>query len=776
MLPTYLGESKYDWKNAIEQIVSHLEKSGSKPLPKNIIAEYKNAYRSGILPGPVFDKLDCEYGADYYTNQAYREYLNTISIERQEDLELINKTRIGWGILPHPPLYEQLAPIYNNTIENTIQSYVSNIISNAQPANTKPKLVILFDRFGAPSRHITNFCNQYKITDPKLLVGISNQYTSINNYDIIDYLYTGENPISDQRVILEHPDLGRGTTYGLYSKYADYMKNRYNSLTLRNYTLPNARRRVYTKANGEYRPYDYAIDNYSDLVQVSYYVRSLLLNGLFAKKANIVYHYTHRNAYNLTCLLDLNRDALQNYDIEIYFPALSESQYKSWYAYQAIYNGVLTKPPLINLYQTIVLNNIMYSLMLKQNISEFVNDSITNYKIYLLNETSSSELKPNMTLEQLNQACKQFNMKGLFELLKFYLIDIPSLKFDPDSISTDELHQSIQLAEKLYKDDIFNAIKEKKLSPAKYPTLILLYGPPGSGKSAIKKEIMKSLPNGSVDLELDYIVMNKNPLFTKLKQKKYSEIYSYKSSLEKIFGNTKNGIKMIEILLNTAFLNEVDRIFYYIFNSMQASYINIRNWVAENKFNILAFVTGRNINACFDILENEKVKGYKKEIHAVHVNIWDEYINIISRSLTEQRYHNRKKIVNFSQQSFKNLGILIDKYDVTLYDNTHPAEGIIIVFKKDKNGITCGNICPPFDRIVEQDFQKTINKACKPLCSNVGGYNDSSYGNKNIKFILVILTLLIIVLIYIINYVLFARNTSNHKETSTISGNSAISE
>lgn len=712
--------------------------------------QFKEKYRTGMLPGVIFDRLDCEYGKEVYDPN---EKFIKIDKERKLDLENVNdiRTKNGfWNNLKiwqtYKPPYPQLPTMWDDNIMSKINDYIKS-----QPSfsvSRKPKFIIMFDRLGASTKHIAEFFNSIKVANPvDILKNTISNPIVINDYNLVDYLYFNGDVYDHSMILQELPAIVRG-----YNTYKKYMDDRNSMATWREPPENHIRK--------SYGRYDYNIDNYSDLVHIAKYVRYLQLEQLNTYQNDILFHYTNRNAYTLTCLFDNYKEELKKYDVEFYFPNISDDIYKKWVVYNAK-NGRLTQPWLVDEYETILVNNLIYTLLMTQEtdnlLKVFALDINTQQITPITNNVQFPEgiFKPNIKIildfwGQTSGLIKQFTKSSIIDASPI------ELNFTNETIQNLKKYETMPnegdgTPESYIQFHYNKFVSMQTANKSENPSIHLLYGPPGVGKSTITKKIKQELEDNCVIINLDDLVMgSKHYMHDSLKV--YQEVYKNKDSLYAALPGELGG-KLVDILLNTVYLNVKRILFHYYSGHLNKCYFKLINWAKDQKYNIITEAVGKKDDNRIHVLHGS---GYKKYIHAIHVKATDEYLNVISRSLTEGRYSTRSNLLKYANDSFENLQNIINDpsyndVDIIMYDNTD-IDKQVILFTRKNNIIECSGT-PNYSND-ELGFSKLWNEQCPSEPKTTGGF-------EIFLPVYAILIILLLVIIYIFYNIFIIRNVSN---------------
>lgn len=226
-----------------------------------------------------------------------------------------------------------------------------------------------------------------------------------------------------------------------------------------------------------------------------------------------------------------------------------------------------------------------------------------------------------------------------------------------------------------------------------------------------------------------------------------------------VLRNNPNGEKLRSILLNTLFLTVRNLVYLKYYRLISLYYNTLIEWAVKQKLNIIIEVTGSGntpenvydvIGPDSKVMDENARSLYKKYIKAIHVNIWDEYINVIYRSLSQYRYIKRPELVRSANESFNNLVTILNNptyndVNIDLYDNTDVGKSIHLMERKTNQKINCIAHPDKIDKI-EVGFSKLLN-----VCPTVGGGYDLPYA----------LILVLLILLYMMYHFLIVRNESN---------------
>jgi hypothetical protein len=776
MSQTYLRPDRYDWGKAKEEIAKYLRVSVDSP---EVLQEYRESVRTGYLPSPIFDKLDCEYGKDKFVNDKYIEELHSLQLLATKLARRYNK--------PIP------RPFFDDNMKRQIQEDVKSVSPPLKPTNRRPKFIIVFNRLMASNKAVQSFFGGSKynpiVTTLQNRGVIPEQFLYINNYDIVEKYY--------------------------------FQRNKYNQTGLLNFTKnfyghkPPVNWSEYEQFDKRYGgPLTHHDKNYSNLIKTSYYYRGLFLNRFLDQEPghDIVYEYTHRNPYNLTCLLE-NYENLKDYDVEMYFPSLDEALYKHWMIH-LLKMGVYQRAGLINAYPQLINRNLLYAMLLQKieygppletdksyctppRLPPGVKPPVTtniDLKVKLLDmtqngiivdvnphECSSIGQKFGKNIAAItNFYCETSSIRKRYEscMLEYdynkspdeniqlqnlgsLTLNIPGEYAGP--ISKNEIFQKLysryQKTEKkefssaldyvTYHENVFKTQHPKKVSIN--PTVGVLYGPPGSGKSRHIGTLKKQLPD-AVFIRKDEVAINSRPYLIEM-MNLWNDIYQHQDDLVAVLGE-----KSAKILLNTLFLDIEGALYGKYYGLISKFYFNklVEHYKGQD---LIIEVTGRfpsHINNLFDKgYTADLLRDYKKEIHAIHVRFYDQYWNVMYRSLDEFRYIPRNKLLQFSNDSFKNLNNLLQTtdYNIKIYDNTDitRSDSPLVLMLDRPSGTTPS--CPIIGKKYV-DVEHAINDLMRMQCNGIAGGGVISFNT----VLIAVCILLIILFCYFIYHTVVTDN------------------
>ena len=711
---------KYDWNEIREHVKRRLPQEMSESeKEKKIEKVYADYVRSGMVPSPVFDVLDCNIEPDYFINDDYVKQL------------LNNSKRLG----KNNKSFTQSTP-------RVIQQMVSRI---PMKRVDKPKLILVFNQTMSPSKWFEAYQTNTMDGILKKAGIIPLEHVYINNYDFVkDYYYDAIQP-NALKYINELKKKLQNETWESYQKFGET-----NFKNIKTY-------------------HDIPISNF---IKVSYYYRGLLLKRALENRSNIVYEYTHRNAYNLTCLLENNKAILKEYEVEMYFSNWNLEQHKKWMIHLLKQHNIMENPRLITGQQDILLNNIVYALDISSTYNMKVgfidlntrivsNDphqvygegaisSVVNFYFKELSkhiQPAPYSFKYDKTLEE--------NLKNLHMVQNFTL---PTKYEGSDHPDVHGFSERMQIASgpdefekptaESFLNHTFNRfISQVKAIPVQNPKIIMLYGPPGVGKSYTIDKFMESFGGNCVFIPKDEIVEESKHYTIEL-MNAFDAIYKYKDKMIQYLGQAR-----AHMLLDTAYMKIVNSIFRKYYAVINNFYFMVIEWASKQNLNIIIEATGNNYEHLTSVFKLASIALYKKEVYAIHVNYWENYMNTLTRIIKEpivklyfqpgtyvgrSRYFRRKELLEYNNNSFKNLQRFMTEYrnvDIVLADNTD--KNIVEIFRRIDGNFTCVNKPQEYMYTYEEESFIELMKYCG---LHGAGYEFSS----NWTFIIVLFAFIIL--------------------------------
>lgn len=739
------------------------------------ILEWKDWVKRCIITTPIMEIPDCDWGKDYQISPQFIEFLN----KRSRNSHFAAKEL---GI-------EEKHYVFGDVVKTHISETIRK--TKVQPTE-KPKLIFVFNRLNGSAKKFNAFIGSRKLHSPYIqelkdagLIGENSTYLHINPHDEIEYNYFGRK-------------------YDHLNKDVRDFKQRTNKMNeIEKYE-------EYAKIDSEKNPIlKYEARLYTNQLHVAYYQRNLLLNKFLNTKGkdskppvNIVYEYAHKNIYGLMCILQNYN--LTNYEVKFYFPHLDEDQYKRWIVHNFVENRRFIWPNAVGTYIRAYINILLHTLMIrkakKYNIEILLGTSDKNiFHIPKEGCGSFENLQIDNRIKKILQfTCKVGDIRTRTQTVNFqYDINnspeenlkhplLETIIYSNEHVRQNNIQDALYLDMLDEYDKVYKVNKvDKKITAKEFineaieklknenagktgvtdPKIVILYGPPASGKTKTQEQVLSKLgEQHTILIPKDEIVLYSDYYLADVLNQ-YVELYLYALELN-LTDKT-----MASIIFNTYFLALKSVVFPKFYNFIELYYYSVIKWAANKGLNIIVEVTGKKISNIDELINGyigNVLNNYKKEIHAIHQKFSDEYLNNVYRSFSEFRIIQKEDLRNYADNAWINLQKIVEdpKYksiNIYLRDNTISFDNPTEIFERVNCVIRCkSNVVPNMIDDEEIDFINLIENIGCRIVRGAGGNYEKNYG---LIIALIILAILFIILKYFSNFWIGTHNKDRFKNS-----------
>jgi len=702
------------------------QKYGREIQQDEFMIELRDRLKRGLVETDFIDKIDC------HTKEGY------------DSQTFINK------------LISQKSsrPVFNQKIQNSIEQYLSSLISGKSPAD-HPKFDIIFDRINTPTRLYNvsipgrNLRKTNVLLEPLLEKGIFHPNTVVVHlYDLIFENYWHKNDRFD--IEIDHDILTNSAKNTNLISFEDYLTFEGGWSQPINYSADQRSKSRISQTGLLSRKYYF---NYKKIINVGFYMVYQLLRKCLEKRLNIVFINSNRNVHKLICLFEHFQKQLSNYSISYYFPVLNYDQLKLDKVKILKKTGDYQFSEIIKSAEMIFQNSLIY-FILYADFPIFLYDCSVGGELYQIKNCQphliANHISPNPSINlEKNLKLATFVCQNI--QTTFARVTNLKYEFDPEASADkneDNFKQSSVYPEmESQLDQIFEKYTNRSLfNSVASPKIIFIYGPPASGKTTYTKTILaKKYPN--------YLSLSKDELTVELPGylQKSAQIVSMISEKYKFLENYDPQIR--EIILRTLLLQEKHKIYREYVQYGLLLFYRILSWCLKNKITVVNDLAGMgDLTPITKVIDFAKSSPYTFELVAIHTNFEDQYLNQVYRSKFENRYFDRQTLLNATNKSFTNLYDLIfnqpiyQKLNFYLIDNTKNNFKLIYSKISNQTSVKCES-----ESKDETEFVKIWNR----LCPEVQGAEPEfdSFPNFGFGILIVILIILIFILIqYCFNF------------------------
>lgn len=735
---------------------------------------WRNWVKNNIHTTPIMETPDCDWKANYYTSEERIKFLT----ERNGKI-----TRIA------NYLKIKNEEIWNNEIKKKIDKQISEISVN--PTNKKRQLIFVFARLNSSTEDYNTYVKYTKSGSTYInqlldlgFINTNDSFLHINPYDEVNKIYNKTKKLHLNQVILELQDK---ITHGgnPWEKYLE-MKKRYDEIL------------------------DYEAKLYTDKLHVARYKTTQMLDKFLYKKnevpsgkpqVDIVYDYTHKNIYDLICILDNYN--LENYEVKFYFPYLNQTKYRDWIVYNFINNRQYVWADAAEKYMLGYLNILLHTLLLRdlknKNIDVLIQISekpiiIQIPKNYIINSESdtnpylthmlnfirtvnsiyNSTTIPNYSYNRIVSPEKNLSIidTNLIHSNEYKGPDITDLLFRDIKKKYDSNHEKNgTISSRQFIDKAIELAKKENNNKTgvDMPKIAILYGPPASGKTITKTKLEKEFGvNNTIVIGKDEIILNSDYYLADL-----LNLYWKLHEKAKPLFELKNKVmdNLVNTLFNTYFLRNENRSYIKFFRYISAYFYSMVEFAITKKCNIIVEVTGNLINHINDfrfgyIAGLLRSNGYKIEVHAIHKKFDELYYSNIFRSFSEFRIMDRSKLNEYANNAWKNFENIRNEYkeiDLYLIDNTVNFSNPEIIYQRVDKVEQC--IVKNFDKsTIDKNEKEFIDLLKKLKCRvNIIGADGSYHTDYGLVIALIIVVIIYMLLKYFSNFWVISKESNTFR-------------